>query len=382
MAVSAPSRSMTALRSHEVRIDASKPLRAEPQTGHNRWHPEIPPILRVDPGDEVALETRDALDGQITAQSTTEDVAKVNLNVVHPLTGPVYVNGAEPGDILEVKILEVEPASFGFTVQIPGFGFLRDQFPDPFIVRWRIAGGTAESADLPGVRIHGAPFPGTIGLAPSRALMQAITKREKELLDRGGMVLPPDPTDAVPSDSRLAAEALRTVPPRETAGNVDIKQLCAGTTMLIPVQVDGALFSVGDAHFAQGDGEICGTAIEMASVFHAQFFLRKGEAARRKRQDVAYFRDTYAVAPELAVPRRYYATTGLSVEKGGLNQSENATLAARNAMLNMVDHLEERGYSRQQAYAICSVAVDLKISEVVDVPNFVVSAVLPLDIFV
>src|SRR5439155_1256868 len=201
-------------------------------------------------------------------------------------------NGAEPGDLLEIKILEVEPASFGFTVQIPGFGFLRDQFPDPFIVRWRIADGAAESAELPGVRIHGAPFPGTIGLAPSRALMQAVTKREKELLDRGGMVLPPDPTDAVPNDSRLAAEALRTVPPRETAGNVDIKALCAGTTMLIPVQVEGALFSVGD------------------------------------------------------------------------------------------DHFQERGYSRQQAYAICSVAVDLKISEVVDVPNFVVSAVLPLDIFV
>ena len=382
MAVSAPSRSLTAVPSHEVRIDASKPLQAEPHTGHNRWHPDIPPILRVDPGDRVALETRDALDGQITARSTAEEVGKVNLNVVHPLTGPVYVNGAQPGDLLEIKILEVEPASFGFTVQIPGFGFLRDQFPDPFIVRWRIADGAAESADLPGVRIHGAPFPGTIGLAPSRALMQAITKREKELLDRGGMVLPPDPTDAIPDDSRLAAEALRTVPPRETAGNVDIKALCAGTTMLIPVQVEGALFSVGDAHFAQGDGEICGTAIEMQSVFHAQFFVRKGEAARRNLRDVAYFRDTYALPPELAVPRRYYATTGLSVEKGGLNQSENATLAARNAMLNMVDHLHERGYSRQQAYAICSVAVDLKISEVVDVPNFVVSAVLPLDIFV
>jgi len=382
MAVSAPSRSLTALRSHEVRIDASKPLQAEPHTGHNRWHPDIPPILRVDPGDRVALETRDALDGQVTAGSTAEAVGKVNLNVVHPLTGPVYINGAEPGDLLEIKILEVEPASFGFTVQIPGFGFLRDQFPDPFIVRWRLANGTAESADLPGVRIHGAPFPGTIGLAPSRALMQAVTKREKELLDRGGMVLPPDPTDAVPNDSRLAAEALRTVPPRETAGNVDIKALCAGTTMLIPVQVEGALFSVGDAHFAQRDGEICGTAIEMQSVFHAQFFVRKGEAARRNLRDVAYFRDTYAMPPELAVPRRYFATTGLSVEKGGLNQSENATLAARNAMLNMVDHLQERGYSRQQAYAICSVAVDLKISEVVDVPNFVVSAVLPLDIFV
>ena len=382
MAVSAPSRSLTAMPSHEVRIDASKPLQAEPHTGHNRWHPDIPPILRVDPGDRVALETRDALDGQITARSTAEEVGKVNLNVVHPLTGPVYVNGAEPGDLLEIKILEVEPAAFGFTVQIPNFGFLSEQFPDPFIVRWRIADGTAESADLPGVRIHGAPFPGTIGLAPSRALMQAIVKREKELLDRGGLVLPPDPTDAIPNDSRLAGEALRTIPPRETAGNVDIKALCAGTTMLIPVQVEGALFSVGDAHFAQGDGEICGTAIEMQSVFHAQFFVRKGEAARRNLRDVAYFRDTYAMPPELAVPRRYYATTGLSVEKGGLNQSENATLAARNAMLNMVDHLQERGYSRQQAYAICSVAVDLKISEVVDVPNFVVSAVLPLDIFV
>jgi formamidase len=174
MAVSAPSRSLTAVPSHEVRIDASKPLHAEPHTGHNRWHPDIPPILRVDPGDRVALETRDALDGQITARSTTEEVGKVNLNVCHPLTGPVYVRGAEPGDLLEIKILEFEPAPFGFTVQIPGFGFLRDQFPDPFIVRWRIADGATESADLPGVRIHGAPFPGTIGLAPSRELMLAI----------------------------------------------------------------------------------------------------------------------------------------------------------------------------------------------------------------
>src|ERR671936_2686663 len=189
MAVTAPPRSLTMVKRHEVRIDAIKPLKAEPQTGHNRWHPDIPPILRVDPGDEVILETRDALDGQLTPASTTADVGRVNLNVVHPLTGPVYVNGAEPGDLLEVKILEVEPASFGFTVQIPGFGFLRDQFPDPFIVRWRIAGGTAESSDLPGVRIHGAPFPGTIGVAPSRALLQVIPKREKELLDCGGMVL-------------------------------------------------------------------------------------------------------------------------------------------------------------------------------------------------
>src|SRR2546425_10654554 len=183
MAVSAPSRSLTAVPSHEVRIDASKPLQAEPHTGHNRWHPDIPAILRVDPGDRVALETRDALDGQVTARSTAEQVGKVNLNVVHPLTGPVYINGAEPGDLLEIKILEVEPASWGFTCQIPGFGFLRDVFSDPFLVRWRIADGFADSPDLPRVRIKGAPFPGTIGLAPSRALMETIGKREKELLD-------------------------------------------------------------------------------------------------------------------------------------------------------------------------------------------------------
>jgi formamidase len=381
MAVSTPTRSLTSVTRHEVRIDASKPLKAEPKTGHNRWHPDIPPILRVDEGDEVILPTRDALDGQLSSSSTSADAGKVNLNVVHPLTGPVYVNGAEPGDLLEVKITEVEPATWGFTCQIPGFGFLREVFDQPFLVRWRIADGFAESDDLPRVRIKGAPFPGTIGLAPSRSQLQSIARREKELADRGGFALPPDPTDAVPGGS-IAGEALRTVPPRETAGNLDIKQLCAGTTLLIPVHTEGALFSVGDAHFAQGDGEICGTAIEMQSVFHAQFFLRKGEASRRNRQDVAYYRDTYVQTPELAVPRRFYATTGMSIEKGGRNQSEDATLAARNAMLNMIDHLTERGYSRQQAYAICSVAVDLKISEVVDVPNFVVSAVLPLDIFV
>ncbi|HVH64416.1 MAG TPA: acetamidase/formamidase family protein [Candidatus Acidoferrum sp.] len=381
MAVSAPTRSLTTVTRHEVRIDGAKPLKAEPNTGHNRWHPDIPPILRVEPGDEVVLETRDAVDGQLTQDSTSADAGNVNLNVVHPLTGPVYIEGAEPGDLLEVKILEIEPAAFGFTCQIPGFGFLRDSFTEPYLVRWRIADGFAESEDLPRIRIKGAPFPGTIGLAPSRSLLQVIAKREKELLDRGGNVLPPQPADAVPA-SAIASEALRTVPPRETAGNLDIKQLCAGTTLLMPVHTPGALFSVGDAHFAQGDGEVCGTAIEMQSTFHAQFFVRKGEAAQRRQNDVAYYRDTYVQAPEIAVPRRFYATTGMSIEKGGRNQSEDVTLAARNAMLNMIDHLTERGYTRQQAYAICSVAVDLKISEVVDVPNFVVSAVLPLDIFV
>jgi formamidase len=368
---------------HEIRVDYSRPLTAEPETGHNRWHPDIPPLVRCAPGDEVILETRDAFDGPLNADSTVDDMAKLDLGVVHPLTGPVYVEGAEPGDILVTEILEVAPPSFGYTVQVPGFGFLRDDFPDPYLVKWEIADGWATTADIPGVRIPGAPFMGTIGLAPSRDLMARITAREQDLIDRGGFCLPPDAAGAVPSDPAIAGEALRTIPPRETAGNVDIKQLCAGTRLFMPVWTEGALFSAGDAHFAQGDCETCGTAIEICSTLRVRFDLRKGQAAERGTRDLAFERDDYVVSPEFQAPQRFFATTGLSVSRDGRNESEDLTLAARNALLNMIDHLgHEHGYTRQQAYAICSVAVDLKVSEVVDVPNFVVSAFLPLDIFV
>jgi formamidase len=370
------------MATHEVRVDFAKTLSEEPETGHNRWHPDIAPIVRCDPGDEVVLQTRDALDGQIGPQATAETVGAANLNVVHPLTGPVYVNGAEPGDLLEVEILEVEPDSYGFTVQIPGFGFLRDEFPDPWIARWRIADGWATSEDLPGLRIPGSPFMGTIGLAPDRGLMERTVAREQAALDRGGFVLPPDPTDAVPSDPAVAAEALRTVPPRETAGNVDIKQLGKGARLYIPVYAAGGLFSAGDAHFAQGDCETCGTAIEMRSTLHVRFAVHKGRAAARGIQDLQFARDDYYLPPEFAAPRRFFATTGRSVTRDGEDRPEDLTLAARNALLNMIDHLQEHGgWTRQQAYGICSVAVDLKVSEVVDVPSFVVSAFLPLDIF-
>jgi formamidase len=366
-----------------ISIDRSKPLAAQPRVGHNRWHPDIPPALRVEPGERVVLETLDALDGQITATSTAADVASVNLDVVHPLTGPVFVNGAEPGDLLEIQIVDVEPADFGFTVQVPGFGFLRDEFPDPFIVHWTIADGYATAPELPGVRIPGASFPGTIGLAPSRELMQRITAREQALLERGGVVLPPSAASAVPDDARIAAEALRTIPPRETGGNMDVKQLSKGVRLALPVSAPGALFSLGDAHFAQGDGECCGTAIEMCATFHLEFQVHKGVAAQRNIRDAQFARDDYFGPVELIAPRRFYATTGLSIGRDGENHSEDATLAARNALLNMIDYLgQERGLSRQQAYALASVAVDLKVSELVDVPNFVVSAFLPLDIFV
>jgi formamidase len=366
----------------EVLIDGTRTLGEQPETGHNRWHPDIPPVVACEPGDEVVLQTRDAFDGQMGPDATLATVGGPNLNVVHPLTGPVAVAGAEAGDLLEVEVLEVIPDDYAYTVQVPGFGFLRDVFPEPYIARWAIADGWATSADLPGVRVPGHPFMGTIGVAPSRGLMAACAAREQAALDRGGFVLPPLADDAVPGGEAIAREALRTIPPRENAGNVDIKQLGEGARLLIPVQVRGALFSAGDAHFAQGDSETCGTAIEMRSTLRVRFTVHQGAADAKGIRDLQFARDDWFVAPDFAGPRRFHATTGISVTRDGENRPEDLTLAARNALLNMIDHLVEHGgWSRQQAYAICSVAVDLKVSQVVDVPNFVVSAFLPLDIF-
>jgi formamidase len=368
--------------SHTIRIDRSKPLRDEPHTGHNRWHPDIPPVLRVDPGDTVVMETRDAFDGGVTPAMTGADLHRADLNLVHPLTGPLFINGAEPGDLLEVHILDIAPQSFGFTTVIPGFGFLREFFPAPYLVKWTIDGGVAVSPDLPDVRIPGAPFMGVMGVAPSRELRAQLAAREDELLRRGGAVLPPNAQGAVPAAEPIASEALRTIPPRETGGNFDIKQLTAGTTLLLPVYTPGALFSAGDSHFAQGDGESCGTAVEMGATLSLRFGLRKGLAARRRIQRPQYERQDYFADPRYAVPRRFFATTGMPITPDGRNESENVTLAAQDALLNMIDHLvAERGYSREQAYVLTSVAVDLRISELVDVPNLVVSAFLPLDIF-
>ncbi len=365
-----------------IELDYSKQCADEPTKGHNRWHPDIPPALEVAPGEEVVLQTRNAIDGGVVPTSRPEDLRNINLGLVHPLTGPVYVQGAEPGDLLEVSILNIEPASWGFTTVIPGFGFLRDVFLDPYVVHWNIQDGYAESPQLPGVRVPGAPFMGTIGVAPSRQLRQEILLREDELRRRGGAVLGPDPQGAVPANEPLASEGLRTVPPRENGGNMDIKQLTAGTRLLLPVFTEGALFSAGDAHYAQGDSECCGTAIEMDSTLHASFRVLKGAAQQRNLRFPIFERDDYFASPEMAAPKRFLASTGMCISESGVNESENATLAARNALLTMVQLLMERGWSREQAYCICSVAVDLKLSEIVDVPNFVVSAFLPLDIFV
>jgi formamidase len=251
----------------------------------------------------------------------------------------------------------------------------------PLLVHWRLEGGWATSPELPGVRIPGAPFMGISGVAPSAAQVAAWTKREAALLEKGHVVFPPDPDHAVPPTEPAATAGLRTIPPRENGGNFDVKQLTRGARLFLPVAVEGALFSTGDAHFAQGDGEVCLTAVEMGASCTVRFRVRRGDAERRNLRWPTFERTDYFADPRWAVPQRFVAAMGMPVDDAGHGQAENLNLACRNALLNMIRLLQDRGFTREQAYVICSVAVDLRISNVVDVPNYVVSAFLPTDIF-
>jgi formamidase len=251
----------------------------------------------------------------------------------------------------------------------------------PYLVHWDIADGWATSRQLPKVRIPGAPFMGVSGVAPSRQQVEAWTKREGDLMSRGGTVFPPDAGGAVPASGPAATHGLRTLPPRENGGNFDVKQLSKGARLLLPVAVPGALFSTGDGHFAQGDGEVCVTAVEMGATCVVRFRVHRGEAERQKIRWPRFQRSDYFIDPRWAAPQRFIATMGMPIDEQGTNQGENLTLACRSALLNMMDLLQERGYTREQAYCICSVAVDLRISNVVDVPNYVVSALCPEEIF-
>jgi len=366
---------------------------------HNRWHPAIPPVAAADSGDTVVFGTRDAFDHSLDRNSTAADVVALNLNLVHPLTGPLYVRGAKAGDVLAVTLLDVAPDDFGYTIIVPGFGFLRDVFPDPFIARWDLTRRGATSPDLPGVKVRFDGFMGTIGVAPGPAQTETYFQREAELAAAGGFVLGPQPLDALPAKvcgvgGAHSERCLRTIPPRENGGNMDIKQMQVGTTLLLPCFVDGCLLSIGDVHFAQGDGEVSGTAIEMDATVTVKVEVRKGLGAKVKQPHY----EGGAQLKRLA-PRKFYATVGYPIKPKGLvppthayldgtkigpltNLSEDVTLAARDALLQMVDWLNKnKGLSREQAYVLSSVAVDLRIGNLVDTPNFAVSAILDLGVF-
>ena len=350
----------------EVRLDPALSLRAQPARGHNRWHPGLSPVATVSPGEELWLDLRDSMDGEITRGSADADLLSMP-QISHALTGPVAVEDAQPGDVLELEVLGYETAGFGWTGVLPGFGPLGDLIDRPFLVRWDIAEGAARSDDLPGVTVPASTHAGVIGVAPSPELFEASLARESRIAEAGHQVRMPDAATAFPTS---VADGLRTMPPRENGGNMDIRDLGPGATLLLPVHVPGALLSAGDLHFAQGDGEVSVYAIETSGSVRFRVGLRPAQAGAPSLP--SYF------APGRP-PRSCFATTGIPTGDEGYMDLE---AASRRALVEMLGWLEaERGLGRGQAVALMSVAVELRISQAVDLPNPLVSAALPLDVF-
>ena len=298
---------------------------------HHGWDNAFAAAVEVESGSVVALEIVDASGGQLGPGSSAADIGALDFDRVNPVTGPVYVRGARPGDVLEVELLEFGTHDWGWTGIIPGFGLLADRFEQPALKHWEFDEAMREAVFRDDVRIPVHPFPGTIGVAPA---------------ERG--------THSV-------------VPPRSCGGNMDIRHLTAGAKLFLPVQVEGALFSAGDTHAAQGDGEVCGTAIETALTMSARLTVRRDLRIRQPQFMVPYplhsGRD----------PAGYWATTGIA---------DDLLEAARLATLHMIEHLvDHHGCGDEEAYMLASVAVDLTVSEVVDAPNWLVSAFLPQSIF-
>lgn len=298
---------------------------------HYRWDNTLPPVAEVDSGDIIVCDLQEVSGGQITRASTAADLARMDFDRVYPLAGPVFVKGARPGDALAVEMLELQPAGWGWTSIVPDLGLLPEDFPEPYLKIWDLSARTYAELRRD-IRIPLAPFLGTMGVAPE---------------ERGSFPV---------------------MPPGKFGGNMDIRHLTAGAILLLPVWVEGALFSCGDAHAAQGDGEVCISAIETPMRARLRLTVRKGLQLPSPQ-----FITPGPLTPD--VDRKgYYATTGIA---------PNLMEGAKTAVRAMVDHLVQAyRLSRQDAYVLCSVAIDLKISEVVDRPNWIVSAYLPMSIFV
>jgi acetamidase/formamidase len=302
------------------------------ESAHFGWDNSIEPALEIESGEDVELEVRDASGGQLDRSSDAAAVGALDFARVNPVTGPVFVKGARPGDVLAVDILELRPRDWGWTAIIPGFGLLADEFTEPWLRISEVDAAAGLVRFGEGVVLPYDPFPGTIGVAPDEPGEHSI------------------------------------VPPRKWGGNLDIRHLRTGTTLLLPVGVDGALFSVGDTHAAMGDGEVCGTAVEAPMDIAVRLDVR-----RDVRIDAPQFvvRDDPVARARPA--RSYHVCTGVGPD---LHE------ATRDAVRAVIEHLvEHRGRDRAEAYAIASVAADLRIHEIVDAPNWVVGAFLPLDIF-
>lgn len=385
-------------------VDPTKSMRDQDIPGHNRWHPDIPVVATVKPGDEFRIECCEWTDGQIANNDSSNDVRDVDLSVAHMLSGPFGVEGAEPGDLLVLDILDLGPIpqqrgpapgqGWGYTGIFDrdnAGGFLTDYYPRSSKAIWDFHGQDATSRHLPGVRYTGIAHPGLFGTAPSAELLARWNRREQALIDTNPdrvppLALPPLADGALlgtlsgPELRRVAGEAARTVPARENGGNHDIKNFTRGSRIYFPVHVAGANFSGGDLHFSQGDGEItfCG-AIEMGGFIDFHVDLIKGGMA-------AYGVTTNPLCiPGRVEPRysEFLTFIGISVDHDSdTNAYLDATLAYRRACLNAVEYLKKFGYSGEQAYLLLgSAPIEGRISGVVDIPNACCSLYLPTAIF-
>ncbi len=344
-----------------MRLDPSRPLAAQAGVGHNRWHPGLDPVLTVEPGEMFTLETLDSSDGHLDAASTPADVLTFPVDRVHPLTGPVAIAGAEPGMLLAVEIVDVEPRGPAISSLAPGEGLLSDLIDAPVIDVWRLDyDGYARTPSLPGVRVPIRPFPGTIGVAPSMTEV-AAWRPLQATADAPEAATPP-----------LAAWGLRTLPPWPTGGNIDVPALSRGSTLFLRVSVPGALLSVGDIHVAQGAGELGATAIESAGAITLRCTLHQPRAA-----DVG----AYAAVPARARGPAI-CTIGLPRDPSGALVAGALRLAARNAAEGLVRLLAAR-YALEvpAAVTLASVAADLEIAQLVNDPYPTVTCSLSTEVF-
>ncbi len=364
----------------------------------NRLHPNVSMTATVKPNTSILFRTRNTADWDL-AERANGAKQPLSVGLVHPLTGPVFIEGAKAGDVLAVSILDIAPGQWGFTL-MGGIAFASDLTNDNFEALWSLTRENAQSDDLPGVVIPNGSFPGIVTTLPGPELVQAALAREHALVEAGGMAFLPDPSGALPenvcgTEQRHATECLRTIPPREHGGNMDIRHLGVGSTVYLPCYLDGCGLALGDLHYAQGDGEVSGTAIEMDAKVLVTTKIIKG-AGR------GFVSPSYSGPSRLLdIPsRRFFATTGYPLKTSGDTPKEYAylasetlaglenpsgmiTLAARNALDQMLNHIvNQYGYTKAQAHVIASVAVDLRIAQLVDQPNVGVTAILPVDIFV
>jgi formamidase len=367
----------------------------ENENVHNRWHPDIPMACWVNPGDDFILETYDWTGGFIKNDDSADDVRDIDLSIVHFLSGPVGVRGAEPGDLLVVDLLDIgarpdnQWGFNGFFSKSNGGGFLTDHFPSAQKSIWDFHGLFTSSRHVPGVNYAGLIHPGLIGCLPDPKMLETWNTREAALIATEPARVPPlaNPPFAATAHmgklggdakAKAAAHGARTVPPREHGGNCDIKDLSRGSKVYFPVYVDGAGLSVGDLHFSQGDGEItfCG-AIEMAGWVHMRVSLIKGGVEKYGIRN-----PVFKPSPITPNYNDYLIFEGISVDESGKQHYLDVHIAYRQACLNAIEYLKKFGYSGAQAYAVLGTApVQGHISGVVDIPNACATLWLPTQIF-